>query len=168
MTTLPMDSRGVVIGLGSIFLGDAGVGIRVVRLVANRLSHPVRVVESHAGGLLLLEEMMAADRVVIVDAVLDASRKPGDLILAGIDGVGQHTACAHDCSLSQAVALGRAMGLPLPANHCIHLLTIVVETIDRFSDVLNAPIAAALPTACNIVEQWLTQEEPPGAFRMAA
>ena len=70
----------VVIGLGSPFLSDDSVGPRVVRELARRGVSGVRLVEAHAGGLLLLEELAGARRAVIVDALLDERRTPGEVV----------------------------------------------------------------------------------------
>jgi len=72
----------VVIGLGSPFLSDDSVGPRVVRRLAEQGLPNVRLVEAHAGGLLLLEELNGARRAVIIDALLDERRTAGEIHLA--------------------------------------------------------------------------------------
>lgn len=141
----------VIIGLGSPFLTDDSVGPRVVRELASRALAGVRLVESHAGGLLLLEELAGAKRAVIVDALLDATRRPGELVLAGIDANSCNAACSHDCNLAQALAIGRAMGLPLPDHADIHLVAIVARDVTSFGECLTPEVAAAVPKACDAV-----------------
>ena len=63
----------IVIGLGSPFLSDDSVGPRVVRELARQGCDGVRLVESHAGGMLLLEDLAGTRRAIIVDALLDLS-----------------------------------------------------------------------------------------------
>jgi len=141
----------VVIGLGSPFLTDDSVGPRVVRELVLRGLTGVRLVEAHAGGLLLLEELAGAKRAVIVDALLDERRRPGEVVLAGLDQATRNVSCSHDCSLPEALAVGRAMGLDLPADQSIQLVGIVARDVTSFSEILTPEVAAALDGACDAV-----------------
>ena len=141
----------VVIGLGSPYLSDDSVGPRVVRELAGRELPGVRLVEAHAGGLLLLEELAGAGRAVIVDALLDERKKPGEVVVAGINTASNNAACSHDCSLPEALAIGRAMGLDLPADEHIHFVGIVAKDVTTFSETLSPGVAAAVTNACDIV-----------------
>ena len=74
--------------------------------------------------------------------------------MSEISGPGSSTrnaACAHDCSLPQALAIGRLMGLPLPADAEIHLVAIVAADVTTFDENLSASVAAAVPEACRAV-----------------
>lgn len=150
----------VVIGLGSPFLGDDSIGPRVVRALAEAPPAGVRLVESHAGGLLLLDALTGARCAIIVDALLDGRRTPGEVIVAGIDGASCNVACGHDCSLPQTLAVGRALGLPLPADDDVHLVAVVAADVATFTENLSAPVAAALPLACRAVRHLLAREAP--------
>ncbi|HRF11043.1 MAG: hydrogenase maturation protease [Candidatus Accumulibacter phosphatis] len=141
----------VVIGLGCPFLSDDAIGPRVVRELAAAVEGPWRLVESHAGGLLLLEELAGATRAIIVDALLDSRRTPGEVMVAGIDGRSQNAACGHDCTLLQALTIGRAMGLDLPTDENIHLVAVVADDVTTFAENLTPRVASALPEACRTV-----------------
>jgi hydrogenase maturation protease len=142
----------IVLGLGSPYLTDDSIGLRVVRELAQGGSHPdVRFVESHAGGLLLLEELEGADRAVIVDALVDPHRIPGEVIEAGVGATSQNLACSHDSSLTEALALGRAMGMRLPDDGAIRLVAIVASDVSTFSETLTPAVEAAIPGACSAV-----------------
>jgi len=138
----------VVIGLGSPFLSDDSVGPRVVRELAGRGLSGVRLVEAHAGGLLLLEELAGAKRAVIVDALLDERRTPGDVVVADIGTASHNAACSHDCSLPEALTIGRAMGMPLPGDDAIRLVGIVAKDVTTFGESLTPDVAAAVQKAC--------------------
>lgn len=148
----------VVIGLGSPFLSDDSVGLRVVRELAARGLGGVRLVEAHAGGLLLLEELDGVQRAVIVDALLDERRTPGEVVVADVCTASNNAACSHDCSLPEALAMGRAMGLSLPADDAIRLVGIVARDVTTFSESLAPEVAAALQTACEAVCAFLSAE----------
>jgi len=141
----------VIIGLGSPFLRDDSIGPRVVRELSAGAHARWRLVEAHAGGLLLLEELAGAVRAIIVDALLDTRRKPGEVVVAGVAGGSQNAACGHDCSLEQALAIGRAMGLDLPTDENIYLVTVVADDVTTFDETLTARVADALPEACRTV-----------------
>jgi len=149
----------VVIGLGSPFLTDDSVGPRVVRELAARGVAGVRLVEAHAGGLLLLEELAGARRAVIVDALLDEHRTPGEVVLAGLDTVTRNASCSHDCTLAEALAMGHALGLALPDPVAIQLVGIVARDVTSFSESLTPEVAAALDRACAAVCAFLTPEK---------
>lgn len=142
----------IVLGLGSPYLSDDSVGLRVVRALARTGDHPqLRFVESHAGGLLLLEELEGAERAVIVDALVDPRRTVGEVVVAGVGDSSQNLACSHDSSLPEALALGRALGMRLPADAAIRLVAIVAADVSTFSETLSPAVEAALPEACSAV-----------------
>jgi len=151
----PWGADRVVVGLGSPFLGDDGVGPQLVRLLAQHHRLGVRLVEAHAGGLLLLDELAGARQAIIVDALLDGRRTPGEVLVAGMEGDSCHATCSHDCSLPQALAIGRAMGMSLPDDQHIHLVAIVAAEVSLFTEVLSPQVAASLPQACQTVLQLI-------------
>ena len=145
----------MVIGLGSPFLSDDSVGPCVIRELAGRVLPGVRLVEAHAGGLLLLEELAGAGRAVIVDALLDERRTPGEVVLAGIGTASHNAACSHDCSLPEALSIGRAMGMSLPSDDDICLVGIVAKDVSTFGEALSPDVAAAVLKACDAVCAFL-------------
>jgi hydrogenase maturation protease len=148
----------VVIGLGSPFLTDDGVGPRVVRELARQGFSGARLVEAHAGGLLLVEELAGTSRAVIVDALMDERRRPGEVVVAGIDGATNNASCSHDCDLAQALALGRALGLALPDDGAVFLVGIVAGDVHTFGQTLSPAVEAAVSGACAEVRARLTGE----------
>jgi hydrogenase maturation protease len=149
----------VVIGLGSPFLSDDSIGPRVVRELARQGLPGARLVEAHAGGLALVEEMVGAERVVVVDATLDVRQQLGAVVVTGVGSTSLHGESSHDCTLEQALAVGRALGLAIPDDDRITLVTIAVQEIHRFDELLSPVIAAALPHACATVMTLLAQPD---------
>jgi hydrogenase maturation protease len=141
----------VVIGLGSPFLCDDSVGPRVVRALSRRKLTGVRLVEAHAGGLLLLEELAGEQRAVIVDALVDPTRAPGEVIVAGVGSAGRNASCSHDCSLPEALLIGRAMGMDLPEDGEIYTIGIVAGDVETFSETLTPQVAEAVEAACDLI-----------------
>jgi len=147
----------VVIGLGSPFLTDDSVGPRVIRALADYNLPDVRLVEAHAGGLLLLEELAGTTRAVIVDALLDPRRSPGELVWADCGAATHNAACSHDCTLPEALAIGRAMGLSLPEDGDIRILGIVARDVATFGEALTGEVARVLPMACQCICDHLVE-----------
>lgn len=143
----------LVIGLGSPFLADDSVGLHVVRQLQTKGLPGVRFVESHAGGLLLLEEMEGAKQVIIVDAMQDEQHQPGEVLILGINGSSQNASCSHDCSLHQALSIGRTLGMELPADDAIHLVVVVAKDLTSFSQQLTPDVEAAVEPACKAVQR---------------
>jgi hydrogenase maturation protease len=147
----------LVLGLGSPFLTDDSVGPRVVRELARHPQPGVSYSEAHAGGLLLAEEMAGFHQVVLVDALLDPSREPGEVVLRGLTESSRNAACGHDCTLPQALRMGREMGIPLPGDAFVHLVAVVAEDVTTFSEALSPRVEAALPRACDLVRTLLSR-----------
>lgn len=148
----------VIIGLGSPFLSDDSVGPRVIRELASTGIAGVRLVESHAGGLLLLEELAGAQQAVIVDALLDERRSPGDVVIADVSASSHNTSCSHDCTLPEALALGRAMGLALPADDDIRLVGIVAQDVSTVSETLTPAVARAVQHAAQLIRSLVSPD----------
>lgn len=141
----------VVIGLGSPFLCDDSVGIRVVRALSQYKTSEVRFVEAHAGGLLLLEELVDAKNAIIIDALIDKRRKAGTVLVCALENKTRNTCCGHDCTLTEALEIGHAMGMNLPPDQAITLVAVVAEDVTTFSEKLTPAVEAALKNACDKV-----------------
>lgn len=148
----------VVIGLGSPFLSDDSVGPAVVRRLTAEGMPGVRLVEAHAGGLLLLEELEGMERAVIIDALLDEQRRPGEVLVGGLTGAGRNASCSHDCDLPQTLGLGRTLGMALPADEAIHLVAVVAADVATFGEQLTPAVHAAVAEACSTVRTLLSEE----------
>lgn len=62
----------LVLGLGNVIMGDEGVGVHVVRALAQRnLPAGVECLDGGTGGFILLEPLQEADRILLIDASAD-------------------------------------------------------------------------------------------------
>ncbi len=141
--------RTIVVGLGNPILSDDGVGIKVAGLVKERLasSAGIDVVEAYSGGLRLMEAIAGYDRAIIVDAVKTGRHPPGTIRHLSPDSPTRtrNMLCTHDGDLATALALGRDLGLKLPDS--VEIIGIEADEVERFSEELTGPVAAALPDA---------------------
>jgi hydrogenase maturation protease len=112
-----MDERKtLILGLGNTILRDDGAGIYVAREIGKRVRNTdVVVKEASLGGLELLELMKGFDRVVLIDAILTGSHEVGSLIELTVDDLkGGSAMSRHQVSFSEALELGRKVGMDLP------------------------------------------------------
>ena len=67
-------STTLVLGLGNILMGDEGVGVHVLRaLERHPLPLGVECLDGGTGGMILLEPMQNAGRIVMIDAAADGN-----------------------------------------------------------------------------------------------
>jgi hydrogenase maturation protease len=67
-------TKTLVLGLGNMLMGDEGVGVYVAReLEKHALPPGVECLDGGTGGMILLEPMQDADRIVMIDAAADGN-----------------------------------------------------------------------------------------------
>lgn len=141
--------RVVVLGCGNVLAGDDGVGVAVIRkLDRERLPENVEVLEAGAPGLSLVEMMLGADRVILVDAFLGGA-SPGRVKRypeEELPPVTYHGGQSHGVGLREALAWAR---LSLPGRFPAEVVVIGVEIRrpSRWHEGLSPPVAAAVDEA---------------------
>jgi hydrogenase maturation protease len=153
----------LILGLGNPILTDDGVGIHVVRAVAARCHvDGLAFAEASIGGLRLLDNIAGYERVIMVDAIQTRDGKPGDIYRLHPNGLraSLHSGSTHDISLAGALALGRSMGMTLPDDESIFIITIEVEDVLTFGETCTPVVAAAIPRAVEAVLADLEAGEP--------
>lgn len=142
----------IVIGLGNPILTDDGVGVKVAYEVADALAgtgrDDVTVTEASVGGLRLMELMEGYDRAVLVDALTGHTDPPGTLriiILRDLRTVSptQHSASAHDTTLTTALEAGRRLGMSLPED--VTIFAVAVDNVVDFGEAPTPAVAEAIP-----------------------
>lgn len=62
----------LILGLGNVLMGDEGVGVHIVRALAQQdLPANVECLDGGTGGFILLEPLQNADRIILIDAAAD-------------------------------------------------------------------------------------------------
>jgi hydrogenase maturation protease len=144
----------LVLGLGNPILTDDGVGIYVMRQVAERSrSENVAFAEASVGGLRLLDVLAGYDRVIMVDAIQTPNGKPGDVLRLHPNDVmaSKHSDSTHDLSFPAALALGRSLGMALPADEDITILAIEADDVLTFGEQCTPGVGAAIPRVVETV-----------------
>jgi hydrogenase maturation protease len=107
-------SRILVLGLGNVLLGDDGLGAAALARLERDYDIPpkVRLVEGGTLGLLLLDEISAAEHLILVDAVATGAA-PGSLVrLDGsevIDAVRERLS-VHQVGVADLLDAARLLG----------------------------------------------------------
>ena len=175
-----------VLCLGNDLIADDAVGIVAARGLCRRLAalgpprpvgpafdpaasarafgHPragtVEVVETALTGMYLLEAVVGASRLIVVDAVVTGSAEPGTVAVLGEGDFAAVTwgGSPHYVGLFEALALARSLGLDVPGEVTI----VAVEVADHLTvgGGMTTPVGAAVPA---VVERVLALLDGGGA-----
>ncbi len=143
----------LVAGIGSIILGDDGVGVHAARqLKARGLGPEIDVAELGTAGLGLLDIAQGYERLILLDAMVSGA-PPGTVHQLSGDQLNRavHLGPGHDADLSTAVALGqRLLGTYMPRE--VRVIAVEAAELNRFSERLTPEVAAAVPAVVDAVE----------------
>ncbi len=102
----------IVIGIGNDFRGDDAAGLAAARLLRNRLSADVRVLEQSGDGGTLLNAVQDEDTVIVLDAV-QSGAPPGTIhrLCVNRDRIprGLFSHSTHTFGVAEAIALARSL-----------------------------------------------------------
>lgn len=142
----------LVLGIGNSIRTDDAVGLRVARLLRDRLaSQEADVIEVASTGLELLDLMVGYDRVVVVDAIQTAGARVGEVYRLEPETLGTPDVAApvHGVDLVTAIALGRRLGLALPKRMVI--FAVEVADVTSFGDTCTPEVERAIPRVTEAV-----------------
>jgi len=137
-------------GIGNLLLGDEGVGIHLVRKLADLIHYEnVKIIDAgtYSDFMSLLEK--TPDKLIIVDAV-KTDDKPGTVYRFDINDVdlqAQPIFSSHDTSVSDSL---RTMALLGTKPKSVVIIGVEPGVIDFASD-LSPEIETAMPTVINVV-----------------
>jgi hydrogenase maturation protease len=153
-------ARLLVLGLGNDVLTDDAVGLRVAAVLATRFADTkgITVLQSTEMGLALLDLVVGFSDLVLVDAVQTGQQPPGFVHEFESEGLKPLPAVSpHFLGVAETLALGRKLGLAVPARARIF----AIEVKDPFTvnTSMSMEMERALPTivehiAKRILEQY--------------
>jgi hydrogenase maturation protease len=137
------DAAIVVIGVGSEYRRDDGVGPAVLTALAGVVPAAVALVASDGEPTRLVEAWTGAPVAIVVDAVAGSGAAPGELYRLEITTVtgalpAEPGASSHDLGVGSAVALARALDR-MPGRLIVH----GVEGADFSQGITMSPPVAA-------------------------
>ena len=148
----------LVIGLGNPLMGDDGVGLAALELVAAewRLPPTVELLDGGTWGLNLLHRIESAGQVLFLDAVR-AGRKPGDLIELDRFEVPRRLdlkLSPHQIDLREVLALAEWRGTLPPELACLGLEPDSVELRAGLSPVVAGRLERLTDAAAARLLAW--------------
>ena len=149
----------LILGLGNPILSDDSAGIRVARVLEDRLDQPeITVMETSTAGLYLLDLLAGYDRAIIIDAIQTKEGKTGQVyrLEPAALNVTRHTITAHNTDLATVLELGHRLGIALPQQ--IIIFAIEVEDVTSFSEECTPEVIRAIPVCVAMVIQELEGE----------
>jgi len=166
-----------VLCLGNDLVADDALGVVAARWLCRRLAglgaplppgpafdpaatvrafrHPragtVEVVETALTGMYLLEAVVGAARLIVVDTVVTGASPPGTVaVLAEGDFAGPSGGSPHYVGLFETLELARGLGLPAPPE--VVIVAVEAEDYLTVGGRMTASVGAAVPA---VVEQVL-------------
>jgi hydrogenase maturation protease len=159
-----------VLCLGNDLISDDGLGIVAARRLFERLAvtgtpvppapsldpavtvqafelpgvGPVEVMETALTGMYLLEAVVGASRLIVVDTVVTGATEPGTVIeMTESDFTGPYGGSPHYIGLLETLDLARALGLDVPTG--VHIVAVEAGDFRTVGGEMTAPVAAAVP-----------------------
>jgi hydrogenase maturation protease len=148
----------LIVGLGNPILGDDRVGWAVVEEVEKRIDITgVDFAYLSVGGIRLMEYLVGYDIVILVDAILTKTGKPGAVYCFPLDELPDptagHTTSVHDTSLPTALEMGKLMDVHLPDE--VQVIAIESKNVLDFTEQLTEDVESSIPIAVEKVLEVL-------------
>ncbi|MBN2380589.1 hydrogenase maturation protease [candidate division WOR-3 bacterium] len=148
----------LVLGLGNTIRSDDGVGVQVIRELAQGLGPDpdVEFKEGSVGGLAILDEIAGFDRLVLVDSIKTSGGNPGDLYKLSEEdfNTSVHLSNSHGVDFATAVELGRRFGYKIPAR--IEIYAVEVDDNTTFKHSCTARVRERIPQIVQTIKGELT------------
>ncbi len=152
------EGRTVVVGVGSSLMGDDGVGVAVVRLLAPLLDgvQGVELLDGGTWGMQLLPALESADRLLVVDAIHEGS-PPGSIVhLEKVDlpRLLYHKVSPHQIDLREIFALMELRGTFPDQAVAIGVEPDTVVLHDGLSPKVTAALGEVVDSVLDQLRDW--------------
>lgn len=143
----------LVLGIGNEILGDDGVGIRIARAVARKVSaENTRVEETGAAGLSLLELIKGYERLIIADAILTDNTKVGKIHRLTLKDLAKtnNSITPHDAALVTTLEIGNSL-FPGEMPRDVIVYGVQTANVEQFSGKMTSAVKAAVPEVVRLI-----------------
>jgi len=143
-----------VLGLGNEILADDAVGILAAREVERAFPRQVEVVCSSSAGFGLMEDMVGASRLLVIDSIVTGKAKPGTIhVLTAKDLRPVPGIAPHFVGLFEVLDVARQLYPEVPGE----ALAIAVEAADctTVGGPLHPDVRSAIPAVVELVGRFL-------------
>ena len=145
-----------LLGLGNEILADDAFGILVAREVDRLGPGRIEVVCSSSAGFNLLDDLLGASHLVIVDTIMTGAANPGTIHVFRAHHVSHASGIApHFLGIFEVLALGRRLHLDVP----LEAIVIAVEALDctTVGGMMHPDVRAAIAETVNLVQQFVAK-----------
>lgn len=148
-----------IIGFGNLFMGDDGIGIKVIEELKNRdifrENNNVEIIDGGTSGVDLIFILQNADKAIIIDAV-DSGQKIGEISVFSIEDIKEikrknktfKSFSMHDMDLAEVFELIKTLNM----NKIIRIIGINPKNIG-YSDKLSPEIENKIPEIIKLIEK---------------
>jgi hydrogenase maturation protease len=143
-----------LLGLGNEILADDAFGILAAREVARRFQGQIEVVQSSSAGYDLMDHLLGARRLLVVDTIVTGRARPGAISVFTADRVQPAPGGSpHFLGLFEVLAVGRKLHLDVPKD----IIVIAVEAFDcvTVGGPIHPDVQSAIPEVVELVGQFL-------------
>jgi hydrogenase maturation protease len=143
-----------LLGLGNEILADDAFGILAAREVARRFPGMIEVVQSSSAGYDLMDHLLGARRLLVVDTIVTGRARPGAISVFTADRVQPAPGGSpHFLGLFEVLAVGRKLHLDVPKE----IIVIAVEASDCITvgGPIHPDVQSAIPEVVELVGQFL-------------
>jgi hydrogenase maturation protease len=152
----PAGARGPVrlLALGNEILADDAFGFRVADEAERRFPGQFEIVRSSSAGFDLLDSLVDASRLLIVDTILTGSASPGAIRVFRADRIRPAPGGSpHFLGLFEVLAVAKRLGLPVPES----AIVVAVEASDctTVGGGMHPDVQSAIPEVLEMVGRIL-------------
>ena len=143
-----------LLGLGNEILADDAFGILAAREVARRFPGEIEVVQSSSAGYDLMDHLLGARRLLVVDTIVTGRARPGAISIFTADRVQPAPGGSpHFLGLFEVLAVGKKLHLDVPKE----ITVIAVEAFDCITvgGPIHPDVQSAIPEVLGLVGRFL-------------
>jgi hydrogenase maturation protease len=148
-----------LLGLGNEILADDALGICVARAAERRFGTKLEVMTSSETGFNLLEKLLGASRLVVVDTIETGTAAPGTIFkldearMRPVPG-----GSPHFIGLFEVLAAARQLGLCVPDSGRVWIIAVEAADCATVGGPMHPAVAAAIPLAVEQIGRLLHEE----------
>ena len=149
-----------VLGLGNEILADDAFGILAAREAERRFQGRIEVAHSSAASFDLLDHLLGASRLLVVDTIVTGRAKPGAISIFPEGRIQPAPGGSpHFLGLFEVLAVGRKLHLKVPKE----TIAIAVEAADctTVGGAMHPDVQSAIPVVVDWIGRFLA-DGPPG------
>ena len=146
-----------VLGLGNDLLADDAFGVEMARELARRLPPDIETRWSVASGIALLDEMLEADALIVIDTIATGQVPAGTVHRFAeeqVEVTGQ-AASGHYMGLFETLRLGRQLQFRVPER--VVIVAVEAEDTTTVGGGMSAAVRAAKPIVKRLVEDQIAE-----------